>query len=163
MKILTLINFVFLVFPSFVYADVYTCVDKNGKKIYQDKPCKDAITLSVDRSEKVKKKADENTTLGVLTEADLIGRWTDILDPDLRAYRSIWNFSYGVLNTRKANGVSHQHKYKLDGNILTVYLSKKDAEFEGVESYKIEILAFDGKTITMGKGAPAGQKYLHKL
>ncbi len=165
MKISTIINLVFLVFPSFVFADIYTCVDKNGKKIYQDKPCKDAVTVSVDRSKSVKKKTDKDTVPGprVLTQADLIGRWTDILDSDLRAYRSIWNFSYGVLNTRKANGVSHRHKYKLEGNILTVYLSKEDAEFEGVKSYEVEILSFDGKTITMGKGAPAGQKYLHKL
>ncbi|MDC7826258.1 DUF4124 domain-containing protein [Pseudomonas sp. BLCC-B13] len=155
--------FLFAILAQSANADIYSCLDSDGKKSFKDRPCEEQ-TISVQKNTMNESpSASAGSADGVLSENDLIGRWTDYIDDDLRQFRSVWNFSYGSLNTQKANGVRHSHKYKLDGNKLIIFLNQSDAKLEGVDKYEIEIKAWDGKKITFGEGAPVGQMYLYKL
>lgn len=164
---------------------IYHCQGADGSMSFQSTPCEEK-TLKVEStkdnkpqpdspaekvnagrgekskedSEKTEKDKSQKPSVA-LTEAQLLGTWTDY--PDDPKVRGLWVFSRGSLHVTNYIGVSYTHKYELVGNILKIYHTA-DQPFNKKDWVQdIEIKDYDGKRITFGEGGPAGTRYIYKI
>jgi hypothetical protein len=161
---------------------VYHCQAADGSMSFQSTPCEEKTkTLKVEdtkekkiqpetpnqktkaeRGEDAKKGKEESSKKSVtLTEAQLLGTWTDF--PDDPIVRGLWVFRRGSLQVTNHLGVSYTHKYELEGNLLKIYHTADQPFNKKDWVQNIEIKDFDGKRITFGEGGPAGTRYIYKI
>lgn len=176
MKKITYPLFCFLLLQvQFVAAStLYKCEQSDGQLAFQDTPCSHKTLQTKKLKSDTRKNEDivsslvgsEKKSDGVhITENEIIGQWTDLPGNDSfsRSVRSKWKFGYGKLVASSGNGVSFTHKYKLEGNVLTIHHKAIPGYKTKAWTQKIEIIGFDGKRIKLGKGGPPGQNYLYRL
>jgi len=162
-------------------AKTYICEQTDGTRSFQGTPC-DSKTLKIEERKKYESgsKQDDRQSSPSNNESEqritsknkdeikvtpiqLLGKWTDATGKGSELVRGIWEFTQNTLITTRANGISHTHKYKLEGNILIIEHPADPILKQKAWTQKIEIEDFDGKRITLGEGRLAASKYLFKL
>jgi hypothetical protein len=177
----------FLVIPVLFFAEeglaakTYICEQPDGSRSFQGTPC-DSKTLKIEERKKYESGSEQiNRQSSVsndesrqkttakskdvikITPVQLLGKWTDATGKGSELVRSVWEFTQNTLKTTRATGISHTHKYKLEGNVLVIQHPADPILKQKAWVQKIEIEDFNGKKLTLGEGRLAASKYLFKL
>lgn len=162
-------------------ANTYICEQPDGTRSFQDIPC-ESKTLKIEErnthdsgSEQYKRQTSsrydqsqqettrQNQDKIQIQAKQLLGKWTDATGKGAELVRGIWVFTQDTLITTRANGITHTHQYKLDGNTLVIHHPDDPVFKQKAWIQRIEIEDFDGKRLTLGEGRLAASKYLYKL
>ena len=146
---------------SHAYAKIYKCVDENGKVTFSEIYCpnnqkRKEVEISQQHT-KEKKESEEhetetststsenNKSKPIITNTQLMGKWTDYKDKDMRKFRSIWNFTGRNLIMHKYNGQVIKCKYTLKENTLIMH--HKNTAL-GSWDEEVTIKKYSGNTLT---------------
>ena len=162
-------------------AKTFICEQPDGTRSFQDTPC-ESKTLKIEErnthasgSEQYKLQSSSNNGQSQqettrqnkdkiqIPANQLLGKWTDATGKGAELVRGIWVFTQDTLITTRANGITHTHQYRLEGNTLVIHHPDDPIFKQKAWVQRIEIEDFDGKRLTLGEGRLAASKYLYKL
>lgn len=162
-------------------AKTYICEQPDGGRSFQEVPC-DSKTLKIEERKTYQQGGEQglrqsdsgNATPGKtdsqnsksairITPGQLLGEWTDATGDGSELVRGIWAFTSDTLRTTRANGISHNHRYELEGKILVIHHPADPVLRQKAWIQKIEIEEITGERITLGEGRLAASKYLYRL
>lgn len=151
-------------FSTFSFAEVFHCENLDGSKSFQDQPCK-IKTIKTEQKAEVSNSmpVHESSVKGsgvIITHAQLIGTWTDLIGKDTMPFRNIWKFTSSNFYGQKATGLTENNKYTFKDNKITMHIDNDIILSKGTV-ITLEVVAFDGKTITFSDDSHT--KYLYKL
>ena len=152
---------IFCAHPLFA-TGFYECVDTNGKKRFQDRPC-DGQSVKKLGFSSAQPKGNKKSKVIVVAPAKLIGTWVDYKSPSMAEYRTHWIFSGNKLTITRHTGFSMTRRYAIKGNTLHIYHDAKDMQNNKPFVEKREIILVDDKELEWGSDAPPGNKKLFKL
>jgi hypothetical protein len=151
-------------FSTFSFAEVFHCENLDGSKSFQDQPCKETTIKTEQKAEVSNSMPEHDSNVKnnsvIMTHAQLIGTWTDLIGKDTIPFRNIWKFTSNIFYGQKATGLTERNKYTFKDNKITINIDNDIILSKGTV-ITLEIVAFDGETITFSDDSHT--KHLYKL